>query len=78
MNEIKVPIIMDTAFSHFCEGCTIAELTLRQAYGRYTLTCTQKRMCDKLWQEFMGRGLVQRKEKCPYKKEIEETEIEEE
>lgn len=62
MNEIKVPIEMNTNFSHYCEGCNIAELTLKPEYGRYTLTCTQKRMCDKLWQEFMGRGLVKRKD----------------
>ena len=62
MKEIKVPCEIDTDFSYYCDGCTIADFTIRQAYGRYTLTCTRKRMCDKLWQEFMGRGLLKRKE----------------
>ena len=62
MKEIKVPVEVRTDFSHYCEDCPIAELTLKQAYGKYTLTCCIKSTCDKLWKGFMERGLVKRKE----------------
>lgn len=58
MKEIKVPIDIETKFSHFCEGCEECTPTLERAYGKSILTCDDYRTCSRLWQEFSRRGIV--------------------